>query len=91
MHYTDAEGEYNPWSCHRAGTSFDAHDCARESWGSLVGEARDAVRVPLDEMAMLARMVTAETITHSHLHTAAPRERSPYSLLIEPALFKFSA
>lgn len=90
MHYYDAEGEYNPSfdpASLAALHACDEHDCTRGNWGGLIDEAQAAIRLTLDEMAVLAGTVTAETVTH-HYTPSAP-VRSAYSLLLEPALFRF--
>ena len=75
MNYYDAEGEYNPVSCpgSQAGAMpTDEHDCAR-GWSGLVDEVQAVFRVTLDEMALLASTVTAETATHGKHQTARVR------------------
>ncbi len=66
-------------------------DCSRGRWGILIDEAQTAIRLTLDELALLAGIVTAETVTHTQAHPPASPGRSAYSLLLEPALFKFPA
>jgi hypothetical protein len=92
MHHHDTEGEFDlALTSHAGAFSSGEHDCARESWGGLVDEAQAALRVPLDEMALLASTVTAETATQRQPYTPATPVRSAYSLLLEPALLKFPA
>ena len=83
MHYYDAEGDYNPMS--GSGIGASGAECARESWCGLLDEAQTVLRTTLDEIALLAGVVTAETETHT---PSAPAP-SAYSLLLEPALFRF--
>jgi hypothetical protein len=94
MHYYDAEGEYNPIysSGPQAGAlPVDEHDCSRNSWGGLLDEANTAIRTTLEEIALLASTVTADTLTTGHPHVPASPIRSAYSLLLDPALFKLPA
>lgn len=64
-------------------------DCAKGCWDNLIGEAQMAIRVTLDELALLASIVTADTASHTLPYIPASPERSAYSLLLEPVLFKF--
>ncbi len=91
-YYYDAEGEHNPMfgpGSLSGAFPADEHGCTRDNWSGLIGEAQAAFRITLDEIALLASIVTAETATQSKHHTPASPIRSAYSLLLEPAFFKF--
>lgn len=89
MEFFEAEGIYNP---HLASTPIDGEpDCVREGWGGLIGDAQTAIRLTLDELALLAGMATADTAIHALPRIPALPEPSAYSLLLEPALFNFSS
>ncbi len=56
MHCYDAEGECNP-------RAAPGPHWRREGWDRLLADAQTAVRVTLDELALLAGIVTAENVT----------------------------
>jgi hypothetical protein len=85
MEYLDAEGIFNPEA---KSLLIDQPNCAKGSWNSLIDDAQMALRVTLEELALLASIVTAETATHTLSHIPASPEQSAYSLLLEPTLFK---
>jgi hypothetical protein len=66
----------------------DGVEPAQTCWNAMISEAQKAIQVTLEELALLAGVATvaAETAWAPHAD-AAPR--SPYSLLLEPALFRF--
>ncbi len=66
----------------------DDIDPAHACWNAMIGEAQKVIQVTLDELAMLASLATAETGTHCG-HAMETANRSAYSLLLEPALFRF--
>lgn len=85
MEYLDTEGIFNPEA---QSLLIDQPDSAKGSWNSLIDDAQMALRVTLEELALLASIVTAETATHTLSHLPASHEQSAYSLLLEPTLFK---
>lgn len=90
MTYYEAEGQHNPHD----EPELCLPECGKDTkggWSGLVSDAHSAIRVTLEELALLASIVTAETVTHSLSHVPPLSGRSAYSLLLEPALFKFPA
>lgn len=85
MEYLDTEGMYNPEA---ESILIGQPNRAKNGWGSLIDDAQMALRVTLEELALLASIVTAETATHTLSHIPASPEQSAYSLLLEPTLFK---
>lgn len=88
MKYYDAAGAYNP----HAGPALIADsDCSPEGapagWANVMGDAQMAVWATLDELALLASIATADTI--SHALAPIPAGLPACSLLLEPALFMF--
>jgi len=74
-------------SANAAGATPCEAVCSMEGCGTLFGEVHKAIRVTLDELAMLAGLATADTDhaqeTHVPEHTP-----SAYSLLLENSLFR---
>ncbi len=68
--------------------AHDDMDPAHACWNQMLGEAHRVIQVTLEELAMLASLATAETGTH-YGHATDAANRSAYSLLLEPALFRF--
>ncbi len=89
MNYYDAEGEYNPAAdVMPADYGNSLPGSIKEGWSGLIWEAHAAVRVTLDEIALLASIVTAETMSHAVSRMPGSPGLSAYSLLLEPSLFK---
>lgn len=86
MEYLDAEGICNPVIDPQPD---DQPNCIKKNWDSLIGDAQMALQVTLDELALLAGIVTAETATHTLPYIPASPDQSAYSLLLDPILFKF--
>lgn len=92
MNYYEAEGEYNPATGVACPDHWDyVSNCSKEGWSGLISEAHTAIRVTMDELALLAGIVTAETVTHTLARIPMSPGPSAYSLLLEPSLFKFPA
>lgn len=63
---------------------------ARSCRNTMLSETQKAVQLTLDDLAALARLATAAPDEYCSSHPEAAG-RSAYSLLLEPALFRFPA
>jgi hypothetical protein len=73
-----------------AHASTDGAEHSHTCWNAMIGEAHKAIQVTLEELAWIAGLSTAATETPGAPH-ADPANRSAYSLLLEPALFRFTS